>query len=779
MEQQSNVSYEFEDYRLDVGKRVLLRRGQPVPLTPKAFDTLLVLVRNSERVVGKDELLKEVWRDTSVEEATLTQNVFTLRRALGHGEDGELFIKTIPRYGYRFVAGVRKLLEDVEAPSEMNRRRLADGETGRADAYGAGGAARSASSGMSAYAGSMQTAAAPGSSPSSDAHRPVSRPHLFGGRKRRSLLLLILIFVAIAAALLFYKVAGIKGPRLQAAPLSAARITKLTSHGKVVRAVISADGKYVAYARQEGNERQSLWIKQVKGSNNLEVAPPAAVTFQGITFSPDGESIYYVAYQSGNPLAVLYRVPVLGGTVSQILLDVDSAVTFSPDGKRLAFMRNNLARRVTSLITANADGTGERIVAESVGAGFFSGEGPAWSPDGKEIACAAGDFDEAGAYMTVIAVPADGGTVRPLTSHRWAEVGQVAWLADRSGIILDGWDMQVSALSRGLWEVSLPDGTARTLTNDLNDYKGVSVTRNSDEIVTIKAERAANFWVTSEGDFSRATQVTSGGGDPYGEQLGMAWTPDGRIVYSSTTGGSLSLWVMNADGSDQKQLTADQSQEFRPNVAPDGQFAVFTSLRGGSPHVWAVDMDGKNLRQLTNGHAETWPLVTPDNRWLVYVSADEKYKPTLWKAPLGGGDSIRLSDYSATRPSVSQDGNMVACFYRERPDAPLRLSVIPLNGGEPVRVFDIPPATEIFAGVQWTTDGRGLVYVDTVNDVSNVLLQPLDGGAPRQMTRFTSDNIYRFALSKDGKRAAFERGVENSDVVLINANPVKSAQDTL
>jgi Tol biopolymer transport system component/DNA-binding winged helix-turn-helix (wHTH) protein len=774
MEQPSRVSYEFEDYRLDVGKRVLLRRGEPIPLTPKAFDTLLVLIRNSERAVGKDELLKEVWPGTSVEEATLTQNVFTLRRALGHAENGELFIKTVPKYGYRFVAAVRESPDDAEAqPETRNRRPVAD-EAGPAGGHGAGGNAESVSYGMPAYAGRARAHATPNSSPSSDTHEPVSHTRFSLGRNRRSLLLVVLIFGAVTAAVLFFQGARIRGRRSRAAPLSAARVTKLTNQGKVVRAVISPDGKYVAYARQEGNGRQSLWVKQVRGSNDLEVAPSAAVNFQGITFSPDGESIYYVAYRNDNPVAALYRVPLLGGTASQILVDVDSAVTFSPDGKRLAFMRNDLASRVTALLTANADGTGERKVAESVGAGFFSGEGPAWSPDGEEIACAAGDFDESGAYMTVVAVSADGGPVRPLTAHRWAAVGQVAWLADRSGIILDGWDMQVSALSKGVWEVTLPDGTAHTVTNDLNDYVGVSVSRNSDAVVTVKAERAANFWVTPEGDFGGATQITSGGGDPHGEQLGMAWTPDGRIVYSSTTGGGLSLWVMNADGGDQKQLTADQAQDFRPNVAPDGQSAVFTSLRGGSPHVWAVDMDGKNLRRLTNGHAETWPLVTPDNRWLVYVSADEKYKPTLWKAPLGGGEASRLSDYSATRPSASPDGSVVACFYRERPDAPLRLSVIPMSGGAPLKVFDIPPSAEIFAGIQWTPDGRGLAYVDTADGVSNLWLQPLEGGAPRQMTRFTSDNIYRFAVSKDGKRAAFERGVENSDVVLINADPPRS-----
>jgi DNA-binding winged helix-turn-helix (wHTH) protein len=98
--------YEFDRYRLDTARRALLSNGDPVPLTPKAFDTLLALVRHGGDVVGKDELLKEVWPDTFVEEATLTQNVSTLRKALGLDRSGKQFIETVPKYGYRFAAPV-------------------------------------------------------------------------------------------------------------------------------------------------------------------------------------------------------------------------------------------------------------------------------------------------------------------------------------------------------------------------------------------------------------------------------------------------------------------------------------------------------------------------------------------------------------------------------------------------------------------------------------------------------------------------------------------------
>jgi DNA-binding winged helix-turn-helix (wHTH) protein/tetratricopeptide (TPR) repeat protein len=98
--------YEFGPFRVDPGRRVLLRDGQPVVLTPKAFDTLVALVENRGRVLEKDELMRLVWADTIVEEANLSQNVFTLRKALGEGPHEHSYIATVPRRGYQFVAEV-------------------------------------------------------------------------------------------------------------------------------------------------------------------------------------------------------------------------------------------------------------------------------------------------------------------------------------------------------------------------------------------------------------------------------------------------------------------------------------------------------------------------------------------------------------------------------------------------------------------------------------------------------------------------------------------------
>ena len=116
MSKQGRHFYEFDSFRLDPSEQVLFRNGEPVPLSPKLFDTLLVLVRESGHIVEKDELIRRVWPDTFVEENNLSQYISTLRKTLGDERHEQRYIETVPRRGYRFTANVRDVFgEDGEA----------------------------------------------------------------------------------------------------------------------------------------------------------------------------------------------------------------------------------------------------------------------------------------------------------------------------------------------------------------------------------------------------------------------------------------------------------------------------------------------------------------------------------------------------------------------------------------------------------------------------------------------------------------------------------------
>src|SRR5215475_9372716 len=117
MSLKANPLYEFGPFRLDAAEHLLLRDGEAVPLTPKAFDLLLALVERHGHLLEKEELLKKVWPDTFVEEANLASNISQLRKALGDGENGHRYIETAPKRGYRFVANVKKVVDEREEPT--------------------------------------------------------------------------------------------------------------------------------------------------------------------------------------------------------------------------------------------------------------------------------------------------------------------------------------------------------------------------------------------------------------------------------------------------------------------------------------------------------------------------------------------------------------------------------------------------------------------------------------------------------------------------------------
>src|SRR5216684_4491216 len=114
--------YEFGQFRVDAGERVLLRSGEVVPLPPRVFDTLLLLVRNSGRALDKDVLMKELWPDTFVEEANLAQHISLLRKVFGESRTEPQYIETIPRRGYRFLATVNEIQAIPDPPASVSRR---------------------------------------------------------------------------------------------------------------------------------------------------------------------------------------------------------------------------------------------------------------------------------------------------------------------------------------------------------------------------------------------------------------------------------------------------------------------------------------------------------------------------------------------------------------------------------------------------------------------------------------------------------------------------------
>lgn len=545
------------------------------------------------------------------------------------------------------------------------------------------------------------------------------------------------------------------------------KIARLTSSSTADMAAISPDGKYVVHVASEGGQ-QSLRVRHVNTNSDVQIVPPSDVQFAGLTFSRDGDFIYYVAADKKSSTSNLYQVPVLGGNARRLFSNVGSAVTFSPDGQQLAFIRNVPDAGEDALIVSSARGGNERKLTVRKLPNFF--RFVAWSPDGKTIACGAGSFVPS--YTTyVVEVALDTGREKQIGTQSWMFMGQLAWIGDGSGLILAASEQESGSFdAQQLWYVSYPKGEARRVTNDLNNYTGVSLTSDSNRLVTVQSETSANVWIVPNGDASRATRTTTAAGKKDGRD-GLAFTPDGKIIYASKASGNLDLWIMNSDGTNLRQLTENARINTHPAVSPDGRYIVFASNRTGTSSIWRTEIDGSDARQLTKGSGEDLPQCSPDGKWVVYTLLGAG-KPTLWRVSIDGGAPQELTDKYTAGAALSPDGKSLACIYREEQlNSPLKLAVLPFEGGELTRVFEasLPPAEiSLVPPPRWTSDGRALTYVVTSAGVSNIWLQPIDGGDPRQLTKFDADRIFSFEWSRDGKQLLVARGTVASDVVLIS-----------
>jgi Tol biopolymer transport system component/DNA-binding winged helix-turn-helix (wHTH) protein len=764
--------YKFGPFQLDVNERILLRDGQPVRLaqkdgsttllTPKVVDTLLALVERGGKIVGKDELMTAVWPDTMVEEGNLSANISLLRKALGTSEDGRPYIETFPKRGYRFNASVEKLSTEtslaVQRPDVLK-----EPETELVISK------RTRTRVIARVAESEEF------EPQTLVQPALNVPALIGHTRKRKYLLVGGIIAGILLVAVGSVVAGlylIRQRRLAASksppPFSQVAVLRLTANGTATQSAISPDGQYIVHVKG-GAGQQSLQLKHVANGNEQEIVPPARENFSAVTFSRDGQSVYYIRY-SEQEGGVLSQVPLLGGAPRVLAKDVDGCASFSPDQKSFAFIRGLPVEGSDALMIADLDGRERKLVSHKLREIFADASinswGPAWSPDGTTIAFPLRAIDEQGnEYKRVMLARVSDGVETPLTSHKWFSIGQIAWLPDSRGLVVSAAEQEQDAPHQ-LWHVSYPDGAARRITNDLSNYDGVSLTADGGALLTVQSDRRANIWVTGPAD-QTATEIPS---DKSDGMSGVSWTPDGRVVYSSITNGNSEIWIMDANGNNRKQLTTSDGADLRPSVTADGRYIVFVSDRTGAQNIWRMDIDGGNVRQLTNQPGDDYPYCTPDSRWIVYAS-DAAGKRTLWRTRIEGGAPEPVNDYTASLPVVSPDGKFVACSYVDERQTPRRYvtAVVAFEGGRPVKTFPIPRS---FAqAIRWTADSRALTYLVTTAGVSNIWRQDLDGHAPAALTDFKSGVIFRYDWSRDGKRLVLARGSVTSDVVLIKNSP--------
>jgi serine/threonine protein kinase len=541
------------------------------------------------------------------------------------------------------------------------------------------------------------------------------------------------------------------------------RFERLHLSGDITEIVISPDGKYVAYSVVEAG-KHSIRVRELATASDLRVTSVSDSSYSGLSFSRDGTFVYYLENQAET--GTLYRVSKLGGGQRSILANVNTAVTFSPDGSRMAFVRSNNAVDPADLVIAPADGgLSSVLVRRTLADGrFFSsdmrGPGPAWSPDGKNIACVTHGLGPKLTEVSLELIDVESGTARPIKAGPWHNISRISWLGDGSGLIV-----AATETPGGPGQLYLVgDQATRQITNDPNDYTVVSGSSDSTVFVTRNLERSSSIWHVSLAESPASTISVE-------QQKGLAEVErgtEGRLLYSVFDGKNINLWLQDASG--RRQLTFEASNS-KPTMSPDGRYIVFFSTRAGTMNIWRMNSDGTQPLQLTTGTYEDLPSVSPDSKWVIYRTGID-----VRKVSIDGGPPQILLSREVQGPSLSPDGRLLAFFINEQPDSQVwQVEVFDLTLRSIVKRFALPDSTRPFNGMtltpdnrlRWTPDGKGLAYVSSSSGASNIWIQPLNGGQFRRLTDFKEAEITSFAWLDDGRRIVLVRDTRTYVPVLV------------
>jgi Tol biopolymer transport system component/DNA-binding winged helix-turn-helix (wHTH) protein len=691
---------------------------------------LAILIRERGTLVTREELRRELWPDgTFVDfEPSLNAAVKRAREALGDSATAPRFIETLPRRGYRFVATVQEI--GRPAPEELAAVQLAR------------------SSRSLTHSNVASSSGEPVGLTSHDASPPRNRPRAFDRTR---------IALAVALGMMAVLFVFHRGQTPARARISIAHVERLTNEGTVGLAAVSLDGRDFAYVRRDGL-RETLWMRNGNDRKPVRLFDSVDGTVRSLTFVPGG-FLHYTVFRPDKTLIEPFRVPTSGGPPVAIA-EPAGRIAFNGDGSLYAYVSNfSLALRESRIVVSDAASASPRVIAVRTPPESFLLTKPAWSPDGSRLAVF-GVRESSPASPELVVVDAGSGRVVLAKPIALIGVDSALWLHSGEGLVIAGRQHRTAA--RRLWEVSLPSGDLRPLTSDLSDYSLAGLSQPGHGLVAVRSEIARSIWTADLDQAGPARQVALNSGDLGGLE-GIAWASAARLVYTAAESGNVDLWSLDVRDGTRRQITSDPADDFHPAVSADGRTVLFASNREGVPGIWTASTDGTNQRRLTSG-ADSRPSVSPDGVVVFQRGAVDTTPFTLWRLPSDGSQPVHIAETHSMRPAVSPDGRWIA-HYLMTAEAWM-LGVTPITGGPPARTLPIS-RTHADRVVRWSPDGLALAFIDGEGGASNIWVQSLSGGRPRKLTNLSEGRMTTFDWSSDGRRLAWTRINELSDVVAV------------
>ncbi len=549
-------------------------------------------------------------------------------------------------------------------------------------------------------------------------------------------------------------------PRKTAFPIEQMSVENLTNNGHVFLSRISPDGKYLLHVLDE-NGLQSLWLRHIPTGSNTQVVTPAATRYSGLTFSPDGNYIYCVRRDdSEQAIASLYDAPMLGGTPRLLVKDVDSPISFSPDGQRFAYLHQHGDSKVADLKIARRDGTLERdlfhhkeLHADNLAL--------AWSPDGKTIVIpiVQPTPQDIGGLLAVDVASA---SIRQVAIAKDRLYNEPVWLPDMTGLLVSAATAETGFRRRQIGIVSYPDGAFQLLTTDTNDYFHPSLSADGKSIAANQSQAKYQVEIASAGSLDNFNPLKLPSTLPI-----RSWdlTPDAQVLLIQGP----EIRLVNPSGGDRVIFSDPKYAVDQVASCGQGRYVVFRSIGrsgGAETNLWRVDSNGANLLRLTFGVNDRVPVCSHDGKWLYFIDAAENH--FLKRIPIDGGAPETIIKSSSEPFDLSPDGKTVATFEARESD---HISVLVTYSVEDGKKTSFEFDSRALPSLAFMPSGKAILYAVRERGVDNLWVQPLDGPARRQLTHFTSEKIGGYGYSKDGTRLAVGRGHADSDAVLLRNIP--------
>jgi serine/threonine protein kinase len=559
---------------------------------------------------------------------------------------------------------------------------------------------------------------------------------------RIAILWTLTVAVLVLAAVRFY----FSRPK-EKVPFEHFSIQNVIDSKHVLFTAISPDGAYLASVIRNADGKQDIWIHNIPTGSERPILQDVPYKFHELIFSPDGSYIYFVTVKllgGEDEPNELYRMPVLGGRPARVLTSVDASISFIDGGRRLCFIRTNFAAETYQILSTGMDGSDERVLVKAL-------KPLPWAatcvPDGRSAILAIDNrfetIDFASGLKRQLGPPMNYGDY------------DLPWAPDGKGffVIVHG-----NQHNGQLGFLSYPDGKFRQLTNDLSNYRAISVTADGQTIAATTYAYDGRFATLSLVASSQFVER------PPEDIIRFTWLDDSRIAESSY-GAAIKIVDLVKNDTTMLSFSKDVSYGQISRCDSDSLVAVGTTASGDDAYpIYRVPLDGSRPTRLTKGTSGIFPLCSADGKWLYYVDQAGAYKAYLTRRPLQGGDAQRLVEFGAPY-DLSPDGKAAARV--DLSASPPRIQIVSTESLKEIQSVPLPRDAP-HAYLAFSTDGKSLFFNSRAGEDSTLWRQPLDAAAPIKVAILPGKSVVWMRPSPDGKRLGLSLSSPTSEAVLLH-----------